>query len=137
VEHLRGVAEGNVNRLQGGLRAVAGASRRLHEEVQQRGVLSAPRDEHVATRAEPRQKRLGGKRRQHRRHRGVDRVAAFSQHACAGLRGQRVSGGNHSSVTRSHARAIAQAPRPAREAPTRAPGLARGRSGWLLLSGWG
>ena len=67
-----------------------------HEEVEQRRLLAATGDEHVAARAEPGQQRLGHERRQHRPDRRVDRVAAFAQHPRARLRGQRMPGGDDS-----------------------------------------
>ena len=60
MEHLRGVAEGHVDRLQLGLAAVvARGSGACDEEVQQHRLDPAARHQHVAARAEPRQQRLG------------------------------------------------------------------------------
>ena len=51
--------------------------------------------EHVAARARTAQQRLGDPRRQHRRDRGIDGVAACAQHVRSRLRGQRMTGGDH------------------------------------------
>ena len=75
-------------------RRVGAAAGRLDEEVEQRRLLARARDEHVAARARAGEQRLGDPRREHGRDRGVDRVAALAQHAGAGLRGDRVAGGD-------------------------------------------
>jgi hypothetical protein len=61
VKALGGVTEGDIDPLQLGPAAVTDARRRLHEEVQQRRGHPRAGDEQVATGAEPRQQRLGGK----------------------------------------------------------------------------
>ena len=65
---------------------------RRDEEVEQHRLAARRRHEHVAAGAEPGQQRLGHERREHRRQRGVDRVAAGAQDVRAGGRGQRVAG---------------------------------------------
>ena len=73
------------------------------------GSSPAPGDEHVAAGARPGQQRLGDPRRQHRRDRGVDGVAAGAQDVGAGLRGQRVAGGHDARVRRRSRRDEAKA----------------------------
>ena len=68
---------------------------RLDEEVQQRLILARTGHEHVAARARPGEQRLGHPRDEHRRHRGVDRVATLAQHTRSGLRGERMAGRDH------------------------------------------
>ena len=77
------------------LLGVAPVARRRDEEVEQDGLLAGRRDEHVAARAGAAQQRLGDPRRQHRRDRGVDGVAAVAQDVGASLGGQRMAGGDH------------------------------------------
>ena len=52
------------------------------------------RDEHVAAGAEAGQQRLGDERREHRRQRGVDRVAAGAEDLRTGLCGEGMTGGD-------------------------------------------
>ena len=74
---------------------IAAEAGRGDEEVQQHRRLAGLGHEHVAARAGAAQQRLGDPRRQHRRDRGVDGVAARAQHVRSRLRGQRVTGGDH------------------------------------------
>ena len=56
--------------------------------------------EHVAAGAEPGQQRLARERREHRGERRVDRVAALAQHVGAGLRAERMAGGDYAAAAR-------------------------------------
>ena len=71
------------------------APRSLDEEVQQRRRLTGRHDQHVAAGAEAGQQRLAGKRREHRSQRGVDGVAALSEHVGSGARADGMPGGDH------------------------------------------
>ena len=59
------------------------------------GLVAGLDHEHVAAGAEAGQERLARKRREHRRERAVDRVSALPHGIGAGLRGQRMAGGDH------------------------------------------
>ncbi len=91
----------------GAVRGVRAAAGRLDEEVQQRRLLARPGDEHVAARRPgPVSSGSATHDASIARDGGVDRVAAVAQHARAGLRGDRVAGGDDAraatSVTRAH-----------------------------------
>jgi hypothetical protein len=77
-------------------RALAGEAepRRGDEEVQERRLPPGPGDEQVAARPRAGEQRLGGPRREHRRDRGVDGVAAVGQDASPGRGGDVVPGGD-------------------------------------------
>ena len=106
VEDLIGVAERHVQRRQLAGPTVGSAEPgRGDEEVQQRRLLAAAGDEHVATGAGTGEQWLGRPRGQHRRERRVDGVPAVGQHVGPGLRGQRMTGGDHAPRMR-HARTL-------------------------------
>ena len=125
VEDLVGVAEGHVEPLELCLRAVVGPARRLDEEVEKGGRTTAPCDEHVAARAQSGHQRLGDEGRQHRRHGRVDRVAPFPQHPRPRLRGERMAGGDHASLSCAHHSAISHPPTQATEVAARRSAPAR------------
>ena len=107
MEHLRGVAERDVDRHELRGRAVLGVGRarvrgRLDEEVQERRIAAPARDEHVAAGTEAGQQRLDRKRGQHCRDGGVDGVAALAEHARASLRRRRVPRGDYALCDLSH-----------------------------------
>jgi hypothetical protein len=103
VEDLHHVAEGHLGRQQvGALGGVGAAPWRLDEEVEQRRLLARAGDEQVAAGARAGEQRLGDPRGQHRRDGRVDGVAAFAQHARAGLGGDRVAGGDHAGGGGAH-----------------------------------
>ena len=97
MEHLRGVPEGDVDRPQLRRRSPSPpfGRRCLHEEVEQRRLLPGRRHQHVAPAPSPVNRGSATNEVEHRPDRGVDRVAPFAQHPRAGLRRQRVPGGDH------------------------------------------
>src|SRR5205085_7834132 len=70
------------------------ASRDLDEEVEQHGLATRRRDEHVPAAAQAGQAGLGGEGDARGADRRVHRVAARREHVGPGLRGTRISGGD-------------------------------------------
>jgi hypothetical protein len=92
VEHLRGLVKHHRHRDELGAALHAVAPRNLDEEVEQH-VLAVGMHEHESAGAQPGERALDGERRQHRAHRGVDRVAAVAQDLRPRLGGQPVARG--------------------------------------------
>jgi hypothetical protein len=102
VEHLSGVSERHVHRIELSRAPVPRPRGGLHEEVEQRGLLPASRHHHVSPSPEPGQERLRGKRRQHRAHGCIHRIATAPQHLRPGLRRKRMPRRHNPLLSRAH-----------------------------------